>query len=275
MVKFMETVLKFIASTKFYLPIIYISVGIILYSIIASTINKLNKININLKNHNNKGLDKRRTTVVSLINNIIKYVILIIVLIMILNLYGINTTTIIASLGAISVIIGLAFQDIIKDLLAGIFIILDNSYAVGDWVEINGFKGEVVSFGLKTTKIRAYTGETKILSNSSFTEVINYNLSHSKLIINIPVSYDIDISKLENILEASITKIKKINNVYNSKLLGVDSFAESAIMYSLEVECAPNTHIGIKRQTLKIIKEDFDKNKIVIPYNQLDVHIEK
>ena len=60
--------------------------------------------------------------------NIIKYIIAIIVIIMILNLYGVNTTSIIASLGAVSVIIGLAFQDIIKDFLAGVFIIFDNEY---------------------------------------------------------------------------------------------------------------------------------------------------
>ena len=109
---------------------------------------------------------------------------------MILNLYGINTTSIIASLGVASLVIGLAFQDIIKDFLAGIFIIFDNEYAVGDTVEINGFKGEVISLGLKTTKIKAYTGEVKALSNSSFTEVINYSLNHSNILMYIPISYE-------------------------------------------------------------------------------------
>ena len=171
--------LKFIESAKFYMPIIYIASGIILYIIIAKTITKLSKINIKRVN---KDIDKRKVTVVSLINNIVKYIIAIIVVILILNIYGVNTTSIIASLGAVSVIIGLAFQDIIKDFLAGIFLIFDNAYAVGDWIEINGFKGEVISLGLKTTKIKAFTGEVKIISNSSFIEVINYNLNHSKII---------------------------------------------------------------------------------------------
>lgn len=270
-----EVFLKFITSEKFYLPIIYIAIAIILYRMIASTITRVSKININIKNHNSTGLDKRKTTVISLINNLIKYIFAIIVIIMILNLYGVNTTSIIASLGAVSVIIGLAFQDIIKDLLAGIFLIFDNAYAVGDWIEINGFKGEVISFGLKTTKIKAYTGEVKILSNSSFNEVTNYNLAHSKLLIYLPVGYNTNIEVLEKILNNTKEEIKKLKNVYKVNLLGIDSFGESAIMYALEVECAPNTHIGIKREVLKLIKQDFDKNKIVIPYNQLDVHIEK
>lgn len=270
-----EVIFDIITSPKVYLPIIYIAMGIVVYELLANTITRVSKINIKIKKYDSKGMDKRKTTIISLINNLIKYVIAIIIIIMILNLYGVNTTSIIASLGAVSLIIGLAFQDIIKDLLAGVFLVFDNAYAVGDWIEIGGFKGEVISLGLKTTKIKAYTGEIKVISNSAFTEVINYNLSRTKFIIKIPVSYKTDIDHLEKVLDTTIEKLKKLNNVYNANLLGIDSFEDSSIMYALEVECAANTHIGIKRQALKIIKQDFDENKIIIPYNQLDVHIEK
>ena len=264
--------LKFIQSAKFYMPIIYIISGIIFYILIANTITKLSKINI--KNiHSN--MDKRRMTVVSLINNIIKYVIAIIVVILILNIYDINTTSIIASLGVASLIIGLAFQDIIKDLLAGIFIIFDNAYAVGDWIEINGFKGEVISLGLKTTKIKAYTGEVKILSNSSFNEVINYNQNYTKLLIYVPFSYNINIEKIENTLEKVKEEIEKSKNVVHVELLGVDSFAESSINYMMAIDCKPMTHPPIKREALKLIKNTFDKENIEIPYNQLDIHIKE
>ena len=264
---------NFLTSSKFYLPIIYILAGIIAYYIISNSIIKINRNNpINKKS---KGYDKRKNTVISLVNNIIKYIIAIIIIIMILNVYNINTTNIIASLGIASVIIGLAFQDIIKDLLAGIFIVFDNAYAVGDIVKINDFTGEVISFGLKTTKIKSYTGEVKIISNSSFNEVINYNFNKTKLLLNIPVSYKTDIKKIEEILSNIKEEVLKINNVNNMSLLGIDQFAESSIIYIVEIECNPYTHIGVKRQVLKVIKETFDKNKIEIPYNQLDVHIEK
>lgn len=264
-------VFNFIQSEKFYLPVIYIAVGMLVYVIIAKMITNISKINIK----HSKGIDKRKTTVVVLIKNIIKYVIAFIVIILILNLYGVNTTSLIASLGAASVIIGLAFQDIIKDFLAGIFIIFDNAYAVGDWVEINGFTGEVVSLGLKTTKIKAYTGEVKILSNSSFTEVVNYNLNHSKVVINVPVRYDMDLDQVEKILNVVKSQIEKNKNVYGMDLLGVDSFEDSFLFYAIVVECYPMTHFGVKRETLKLIKKNFDQEGIIIPYNQLDVHIEK
>ena len=217
-------------------------------------------------------VDKRKRTIISLIKNIIKYIIAIIVLIMILNLYGINTTSIIASLGVASLVIGLAFQDIIKDFLAGIFMIFDNEYAVGDYVKINDFTGEVIALGLKTTKIKAYTGEVMTLSNSSFTEVINYSLNHSNLLLTIPISYDVKIEKIEKIFEEIKESIKENENVYDMTLLGIDSFDDSFMKYAIMIECVEMTHYGVKRAALKLIKQKFDKENIKIPYNKLEIH---
>ena len=216
----LDVVLDFIKSEKFYLPIIYIIIGLVGYSLINRMIGGISKFDIK----KGRGIDKRKNTVIVLVKSIIKYVIAIIVIIMILGVYGVNTTSLIASLGVVTAIIGLAFQDTIKDFLAGVFLIFDNAYAVGDTVKINGFTGEVIALGLKTTKIRAYTGEVMTLSNSSFTEVINYNLNNSKIVVNIPVSYDINIEKLEKILKDIKTEIEADENVYSMELLGVDAF---------------------------------------------------
>ena len=266
-----ENVLDFIQSEKFYLPIIYIAVGVFFYSIIVRTINSINKIDIK----QSKGLGKRKNTIVVLVKSIIKYVIAIIIIILILGVYGVNTTSLIASLGVVTAIIGLAFQDTIKDFLAGVFLIFDNAYAVGDTVKINGFTGEVVALGLKTTKIKAYTGEVMILSNSSFTDVTNYSLNHSKILMKIPVSYNTNIELLEKILNEIKGIVEKEDNVYSMELLGIDEFADSSIKYAIILECVAMTHYGIKRKVLGLVKSKFDDKGISIPYNQIDVHIEK
>ena len=147
--------------------------------------------------------------------------------------------------------------------------------AVGDYVQINGFTGEVVSLGLKTTKIKAYTGEVKILSNSSFTEVINYSLNHSKMLIYIPVHYNTSIEQVEKVLNGVKKIIEKEKDVYSMDLLGIDEFGDSAMKYVVVIDCSSMTHYGSKRQVLKLIKMSFDKEGIEIPYNQIDVHIEK
>lgn len=263
--------LEFIKNDKIYLPVIYIAGGIFIYSIIIKMISSISKIDIK----KSKGLDKRKNTIIALIKSIIKYLIALIVIIMVLGVYGVNTTSLIASLGVATAIIGLAFQDTIKDFLAGVFLIFDNAYAVGDTVKINDFMGEVIALGLKTTKIRSYTGEVMILSNSSFTEVINYNLNNTKVLIKVPVSYDINMEKLEKVLNNIKTIIEEEKDVYSMDLLGIDEFGDSSINYAIMLECVPLTHHAIRRKLLGIIKREFDKNNIVIPYNQIDVHIEK
>lgn len=257
--------IDFIKSEKFYLPIIYIILGIIIYNIIKLIIGKISK---------NKYIDKKKRTIISLIKNIFKYLIWILIVLSILSVYGVNTNGIIASIGIVGVIIGLALQDIIADFLAGIFILFDNQYTIGDTVSINNFKGEVISFGLMSTKIKAPTGEVLTISNSSFKEVINYSIDKTILYITLDVAYNTNIDALEKVLKDLEKEVLKIENVIgNYQLLGINEFSSSSIKYLVSIECKSNTQYQIKRDYLKLINNSFHKNKIEIPYNKLDINI--
>ena len=166
--------LDILKSEKFILPIVYIVIGCVLQSVIRIIINKIIK---------NKYVDKKKKTIISLIKNILKWLIYIFVILSILSVYGVDTTGIIASLGVAGLVIGLALQDIIADFVAGIFILFDDQYIIGDVVEINGFKGEVIGFGLMSTKIKNATGDVLIISNSSFKEVKNFSRSNNNLVL--------------------------------------------------------------------------------------------
>ena len=265
----MDKFIDIITSEKIYLPIVYIILGIIINSIVLKVVNK-----ISFKTKS-KGKDKRKDTIISLCKNIFKYIVMIFVVLGILNVYGVDTTSIIASLGIFAAVIGLAFQDILKDLLAGIAIIFDNKYAVGDTVEINGFKGVVTSLGLRTTKIKAFSGEVKCIGNASFNEVTNYNLADSDLFIKLSVAYDTDIDKLEMVLNDMKKDIIKVDNVIDMSLLGVDELSDSSIIYLIDVTCKATYGAGIKREVLKMVKKRFDKEGINIPYTTVDVNIRK
>lgn len=264
----MEKFIDIITSSKIYLPAIYIVLGVILNAIVSKVVNRMT-------NNRNNSKDKRKTTIINLGKSIFKYLILIFVVLGILNIYGVDTTSIIASLGVFAAVIGLAFQDIIKDFLAGITIIFDNKYAVGDTVEINGFTGTVISLGLRTTKIKAFTGEVKCIGNSSFTEVTNYNLAICDLFIKLNVAYDTDINKLEKVLESLRKDILDIENVKDYNLLGVDALGDSSIVYLIDVTCKAMTGAPIKRKVLRLVKDKFDKEKINIPYTTVDINIRK
>ena len=257
--------IKFLKSEKFILPIVYIIIGLILIRLVKYIVNKISK---------NKYIDKKKKTIISLIKNIIKYLIYIFVALSILSVYGIDTSGILASLGIAGLVIGLALQDIIADFVAGIFILFDDQYIIGDVIEINGFKGEVIGFGLMSTKIKNATGDVLILSNSSFKEVINFSRTNNNLVITLDVAYNTDIDKLEKVLKNLEEEVLKIENVIgNYSLLGINEFSASSIKYLVSIECKANCQYQIKRDYLKLVKKSFDKNKIEIPYNKLDVNI--
>lgn len=266
----MEKVIKFITNEKVYMPIVYIVIGVVIYSLLSKVINKL------LSRHSGKSFkDKRKGTIINLVRSVVKYIVLIFIILGILKLYGVDTTSIIASLGVFAAVIGLAFQDILKDLLAGISIIFDNKYAVGDVVEINGFKGTVIELGLRTTKIKAFSGEVKSIGNSSFNEVTNFNMANADLFLKLNVAYNTDIDKLEKVLNSLKKDILNIENVTDYQLLGVDEFSESSIVYMVDISCKAMTTLGVKRKVLRLVKDAFDKEGISIPYTTVDINIRK
>lgn len=218
--------------------------------------------------------NKRKQTLISLITNLIKYFMIIIALLMILDIYGINTSALITSLGVVGLIGGLALQDILKDFLAGIAIITENQYEIGDIVTINGFKGEVLSLGIKTTKIKSYDGDVKFISNGSITEVINHTITNSLAIINLSISYDENISKVEKVLNDLFKKLStEIPDLTDEiKLLGVEDLGSSAVIFKIIAETKPMKHYDVARKLRKEIKDELNKQNIVIPYDQLVVH---
>ena len=177
----MGDVLNSILIKEVIYPIIIIIVGVLAYLILSSSVKRVFKLRINK-------MDKRRAkTLCSLINNILKYIIFIFCVLLILEVYHISTRGLITSLGVVGLVAGLAFQDTLKDLLAGFSIIFENAYAVGDTITVGNFKGKVISLGLKTTKIRAINGDTQIIANSNITSVINHSLDDNYDFIDIPI----------------------------------------------------------------------------------------
>ena len=145
---------------------------------------------------------------------------------------------------------------------------------LGNNVEINGFKGEVLSLGLKTTSLKAYTGEIKILSNRVVTEVINYSLDMNMAIVDVPVAHDSDLTKIEKILNKVCMEQQDIlpNLKGTIELLGVHRFDDSGLVYRIVVPCVPMLHFGVERALRKAVKEAFVKNKIANPYSQVVIH---
>ena len=265
--------LEKIMIPEIYLPIIYICIAVILNGIckkLIGTIIKSKQKSLNKNSYNYKKTETFRV----LMNNIIKYVIILFLVLAILTVYGVNVTSILAGLGIAGVVASLALQDLAKDIIAGMGIILENQYAMGDTISINGFKGEVVFLGLKTTRIKSWEGEVKILANRNITEVINYSISSSLAIVDVGVGYNEDLDKVEEVLNTLAKDLtKKLPKLKGDvEVLGIDKFSDSALIYRLTVPTVSMEHYGIARQIRKEIILCFEKNNINIPYNQIEVH---
>ncbi len=219
---------------------------------------------------------KKRRTIVNLITNILKYVIYIFLGLAILSLYGVDTKALLASLGVAGAVLGLALQDTIKDFISGITIIMDNFYVVGDIVSFKDFTGEVIALGLKTTKIKKITGEVLVISNRNVDQIVNISQEHANVIIDIPTAYEEKTSKVEKTIEKILVEIKKIPGIKKDPVyLGISSLEDSCIFYSISFLCTQEKQWQIKRDALKIIKNLYDKDKIKIPYKQIEVHNEQ
>lgn len=247
-------------------PILIILVSLLVYLVIKSVVNNVFKIR-------NKYIDKRKSkTINGLINNLIKYFIIIIDIVMILDIFGIDTKTLIASLGVVGFVVGLAVQDTLKDFVAGMSIILENQYRVGDTITVKGFRGEVISLGIKSTKIKAYTGEVMIIPNHLIEEVVNHSLDKSLAVVDIPVSYDTDLKKLESVLSNLFSKLSIDGITGDIKILGLESYDDSSISYRVVVDTIPMKHYQVERELKRAIKLELDKNGIEIPFPQVVVH---
>ena len=262
--------IKSILIPEVYLPIIYIIFGYIVFRLVKKVVTTVfdRQKRINIRNK------KRYNTVVQLVLDVIKIVIVTFVILSILTVYGIDVAAVLAWLGIASVLIGLAFQDLFKDVIVGFFIIIEDQFSVGDTIEVGGFKGEVLHVGMKSTKIKKFDGPIMIISNRNIDKVINYTNTESMAIVDIPVAYEEDLERVEKLLTDLFKKLnKKLENLKGEiEIWGVEDLDSSAVKIRVAVKTEVLQHFGVQRKIRKEVKDLFDKEGIKIPYNQLEVH---
>lgn len=260
-------------AKEIYMTVIIVIVAFIIEKILKVLVKKA----FNPKKKHKKFEERKVSTIRSLLCSIIKYVVWILALLSLLGVYGVNTAALVTGLGVVSLVLGLAFQDILKDVLVGISILFENWFAVGDFVKIDNFTGTVLSIGLKSTRLQAYTGEVKIISNRNISEVINYSLDKTLAVVDIPVSYETKLDKAEKILQVTCATLKeKIPSLIDEpEVLGVQELADSSVVFRISGRCKPAKHFEVERQMKKEFKNALDKNGIKIPYMQIEVHNDK
>ena len=257
--------LKSILNTQITSSIIIVVLSIILYRSIIYFLNKSeNKMNSKLFT-SNKG-----KTYVKLIKSVIRSVFIMIAILFLLQVNGVDISSIIAGVGIFGVVFGLAIQDWLKDIIRGSSILSDEYFQVGDIVKYNDIEAKVLVIGLKTTKIQD-------LATSNIISIANRNIEEIQIVSNIvhvkvPMPYEVSLKKAEKAIDEIIELIKENNNVNGCKYLGVTELADSSIQYFLEVDCNQQFKLQVRRDALRSILVGLENNNIKVPYTQIDIH---
>jgi small conductance mechanosensitive channel len=209
-------------------------------------------------------------TYIRLIRNFMKYAFFIVVLFIILQINGIDVSSMIAGVGILSIIIGFIVQDAFKDIIRGIDIISDNYFVVGDVVKYGEIEGKVIMVGLKTTKIED-------IRTSNIVSIANRNIEQIEVVskdlfINIPLPYDVKVENAEEVINEIVDLVKVDSRVDECLYKGVNNFKDSFIEYLINIKVNPREKLAVRRDTLGIILEVLDKHEIEIPFTQIDIH---
>ena len=195
-----------------------------------------------------------------------------IVILMILDICGVNITSAVAGLGIASAVVGLALQDFLKDVIMGVHIVSDDFFELGDCVEINGQEGIVRKFTMKTTKI-------ELLLDGSTVSFCNRNIEEARVLsrvqyFDVPLPYTTDADTARKTLIAACETIARTDGFDSCRFLGTQEFAESAILYKVSISGAPEQKLSLRRKALSIMQDELAAAGLAVPFNQLDVHLD-
>ena len=217
---------------------------------------------------------KSRQSLASLLSSFAKYLGAIVLIFAILGTLGIDTAVLLASAGILSLIVGLGAQPLIEDIFAGIFIVFEHTFEIGDIIIVDGFRGTVKEMGIRTTKIEDAGGDVKVINNSDIRTLINMTSKLSTAVCDVSISYSDDIEKVEKVLKDNLGQIKnKYKAIINGpEYVGVQSLSDSAVVIRITAECNEMMRYQVQRDINREIKIIFDKNNITIPFPQVVIH---
>ena len=217
--------------------------------------------------------NKKIATFGSLIASLLKWATILVATFIVLKRWGVDTNKILASLGIVALIIGIGCQSLIGDIVAGIFLVADNAFEVGDIVVVDGFRGTVKEIGLKSTKIEDAGGNIKLVSNSSINSMVNLTNSLSIASVELGIPYEENLARTETLLLEHLKGMKKdIPSIVDGPFYkGMEEMADSAVILKVVAKCKEEDRFQCVRDMKRDLYIFLNDNKICIPYPQVTI----
>lgn len=264
---FIEDFIKNVWIQRLFWSAIVILFSLLIYRIVTRVLTSKEKKSSKIMS------SKKNKTLIRMLKSIVAGTLSIITVLMVLEIYGINVTSMLAGVGIASIVIGFALQDSLKDIIRGFVIVSDNYYEIGDVIKFDDNLGPVISVSLLTTKIQD-------INTMNIVSIANRNVDKVEvdpgyIYIPIPFSYDVKVEKAEAAIHDIIEKLRRHTGINSADYQGITKIDTSSLDYQIVVTCDPANRLQIRRDTLRVIMTTFEEHKLHVPYQQLDIHNKK
>lgn len=220
---------------------------------------------------------KRAETLFYVLRDIARVVILALGGMMILSEVGVDLKPLLAAAGLGGLAIGCGAQSLVKDVISGFFILLENSIRVGDVVEVAGVSGLVEEVTLRTIRLRDLSGSVHVIPNGVIDKVKNMTKDYSFCVLNVGVAYRENVDEVMQVLQEIAEEVHQDPQFSDDilaplEMLGVDELADSAVIIKCRIKTKPIQQWRIGREMNRRIKRTFDAKGIEIPFPQRTMH---
>lgn len=262
--KFVENLVQNVWFQRAFWSILIILVAIAIYLILSRILTvKEDKKSKILSSKKNK-------TFLRVLKSTIAYLLVIFTVLAILQIYGVNVTSMLAGVGIVGIIVGLALQDAMKDIFRGLEIISDNYYNIGDVIKYNDNIGQVVSMSLRTTRIQD-------INTMNMVSIANRNIDKVETVsgyiyVKVPLAHELKVEKAEEIIKEITKRLTHLKLINTADYQGITELADSSINYQLVLTADPINQLQARRDALRTIIATLEEHKISTPYTQIDIH---
>ncbi|HEV8560936.1 MAG TPA: mechanosensitive ion channel family protein [Actinophytocola sp.] len=218
--------------------------------------------------------NQRARTIGSVLKSIISFVVFGLTFILVLGELGLNLAPIVASAGIVGVAIGFGAQNLVKDFLSGIFMVLEDQYGVGDVVDVGPASGTIEAVGLRVTTLRDVNGTVWYVRNGEILRVGNSSQGFAVAVLDLPVAHGTEVDRAIEILgrvagEATTTEPVSADVLEPAEVLGVEKITSEGVMLRLTVKVRPGRQWAVQRALRAKIMNGFEEAGIEHPIARL------
>ncbi|MFQ5522091.1 MAG: mechanosensitive ion channel family protein [Acidimicrobiia bacterium] len=220
---------------------------------------------------------ERAETLWIVLRRVILIVLVVSVVFVLFDTWGFSITPFLALGTVVGAAVGFGAQDLIKDVIAGFFILVEDQFHVGDTVSIAGVTGTVEDIQLRVTVMRDYEGVVHFVPNGQISVSSNYTSHFSKPVIDVGVDYGTDVNRALEVFKDELDRLASDSEwgpkiIGEVEIFGVNALDDSAVVLRGRLTTVADERWAVRREALRRIKNRFDAEGITIPFPQITVH---